>query len=77
MAALVDVRVFEHFRRMMARFDALCGRVEAGFAKLPEAEGLAEVNAVVLLERKREVAPAIPDARIREAKRRNGVAKRY
>ena len=52
-AALVDARLFERNRRMQARFDALCQRLEAGFAKVPEAEGLAEIDAAVALERKR------------------------
>lgn len=52
-AALVDARLFERIRRMQGRFDALCQRIEAGFAELPEAEGLAEIDAAVALERKR------------------------
>src|SRR3990167_11417308 len=50
-AALVDVRLFERIRRMQGRFDALCQRIEAGFASVPEAEGLAEIQAAVELER--------------------------
>ncbi len=46
-AALVDVRLFERIRRMQARFDALCQRIEAGYAAVPEAEGLAEIDAAV------------------------------
>ncbi|BAC88219.1 type II toxin-antitoxin system Phd/YefM family antitoxin [Gloeobacter violaceus] len=46
-AALVDARLFERIRRMQARFDALCQRIEAGYAQLPEAEGLAEIDATV------------------------------
>jgi prevent-host-death family protein len=46
-AALVDVRLFERIRRMQARFDALCRRIEAGYAQVPEAEGLAEIDAAV------------------------------
>lgn len=46
-AALVDARLFARIRRMQARFDALCQRIEAGFAGLPEAEGLAEIDAAV------------------------------
>lgn len=46
-AALVDARLFERIRRMQARFDALCQRIEAGFANTPEAEGLAEIDAAV------------------------------
>jgi prevent-host-death family protein len=46
-AALVDPRLFERIRRMQARFDALCQRIEAGYAAVPEAEGLAEIDAAV------------------------------
>jgi len=55
-AALVDARLFERIRRMQDRFDALCQRIEAGFASTPEATGLAEIEAAVALER----APARP-----------------
>ena len=46
-AALVDARLFERIRRMQARFDALSQRIEAGYAAVPEAEGLAEIDAAV------------------------------
>lgn len=52
-AALVDARLFERIRRMQGRFDALCQRIEAGFAGIPEAEGLAEIDAAVRKERAR------------------------
>ena len=55
-AALVDARLFERIRRMQVRFDALCQRLEAGFAKVPEAQGLAEIDAAVRLERRRRLA---------------------
>jgi len=51
-AALVDARLFERIRRMQGRFDALCQRIEAGFANMPEAEGLAEIEAAIKLDRK-------------------------
>ena len=57
-AALVDARLFERIRRMQERFDALCQRIEAGFAKVPEEKGLAEINAAVKLDRKRSRAGA-------------------
>ena len=57
-AALVDARLFERIRRMQGRFDALCQRIEAGFADVPEAEGLAEIRAAVRLERARARKPA-------------------
>lgn len=50
-AALVDARLFERIRRLQGRFDALCQRIEAGFAHLPEAEGLTEIEAAVAAER--------------------------
>ncbi|MDP2833863.1 MAG: type II toxin-antitoxin system Phd/YefM family antitoxin [Pseudomonadota bacterium] len=46
-AALVDARLFERIRRMQGRFDALCQRIEDGFAGTPEDEGLAEIDALV------------------------------
>lgn len=57
-AALVDARLFERIRRMQGRFDALCQRIEAGFADVPEAEGLTEIQAAVRLERARARKPA-------------------
>lgn len=50
-AALVDARLFERIRRMQGRFDALCQRIEAGFAKVPESTGLAEIDVAIELER--------------------------
>jgi len=50
-AALVDARLFERIRRMQSRFDALCQRIEAGFANVPEAEGMAEIETAIELER--------------------------
>ena len=55
-AALVDARLFERIRRMQDRFDALCQRIEAGFANLPEKKGMAEIEAAVKLDRKRSRA---------------------
>jgi prevent-host-death family protein len=46
-AALVDARLFERIRRMQVRFAALCQRIEAGYASVPETEGLAEIDAAV------------------------------
>ena len=50
-AALVDARLFERIRRMQQRFDDLCQRLEAGFARLSEEKGLAEIDAAVAAER--------------------------
>lgn len=57
-AALVDARLFARIRRMQSRFDALCQRLETGFAKQPEAQGLAEIDAAVAAERAQARAPA-------------------
>jgi prevent-host-death family protein len=57
-AALVDARLFERIRRMQGRFDALCQRIEAGFGKVPEAKGLAEIEAAVALDRAQARASA-------------------
>lgn len=53
-AALVDARLFERIRRirrMQARFDALCQRIEAGYDGVPDDEGVAEIEAAVAAER--------------------------
>ena len=50
-AALVDARLFERIRRMQGRFDALCQRIEAGFAGVPEADGMAEIEAAITEDR--------------------------
>lgn len=50
-AALVDARLFARIRRMQDRFDALCQRIETGFADLPEADGMVEIDAAVAAER--------------------------
>ena len=52
-AALVDARLFERIRRMQGRFDALCLRIEAGFASVPQDEGMAEIDAAFTRERKK------------------------
>lgn len=50
-AALVDARLFERIRRMQGRFDALCQRIEAGYSGVPEAEGMAEIEAAIAEDR--------------------------
>lgn len=47
----MDARLFERIRRMQGRFDALCQRIEAGFATVPQTEGLDEIDAAVAAER--------------------------
>lgn len=51
-AALVDARLFERIQRMQKHFDALCERIEAGYREVPEAEGMAEIDAAVAAERR-------------------------
>ena len=53
-AALIDARLFARIRRLQSRFDALCERIEAGFATVPEAVGLAEIESAVKSEREQE-----------------------
>ncbi len=55
----VDARLFELIRRMQGRFDALCQRIKAGFAGVPEAEGMAEIDAAIAAERDVTNKPAI------------------
>ncbi len=50
-AALVDARLFERIRRLQDRFEALCLRIEAGYASVPEPEGMEEIQAAMELER--------------------------
>ena len=57
-AALVDARLFERIRRMQGRFDALCQRIEAGYAGVPQDEGLAGIDAAVAKVRKKSAAIA-------------------
>jgi len=54
-AALVDAQVFERMRAMQARFDALCSRIEAGYASASEADGMAEIDAAVTASRKQQL----------------------
>ena len=55
-AALVDARMFERLQRMQARFDALCERIEKGFAQVPEEDGIKEINAALASERRKAKA---------------------
>ena len=50
-AALVDARLFERIRRMQARFESLCQRLESGFAAIDEAEGMVEIDKAVKQDR--------------------------
>jgi prevent-host-death family protein len=52
-AALVDAEMFARIRRMRERFDALSERIAEGYAGVPVEEGLAEIDAAVVAERKR------------------------
>jgi len=51
-AALVDARLFERIRRMQARFDQLCQRIEAGYDGVPEEAGIAEIEAAIAADRR-------------------------
>lgn len=51
-AALIDARLFERIRRMQGRFDTLCQRIEEGFSSVPEAEGMADIDAALAAERR-------------------------
>lgn len=57
-AALVDAALFERIRRLQNRFDALCSRLETGYAGVPEEDGMAEIDAAVRAER------ALPPAKL-------------
>ena len=50
-AALIDTRLFDRIRRMQGRFDALCARIEHGFAEVSETEGMAEIEAAIAQDR--------------------------
>lgn len=52
-AALVDAELFARIRRMRERFDALGARLAEAYAKVPAAEGMAEIDAAVAAERQR------------------------
>lgn len=49
--AINRTRLFDRIRRMQARFDALCERIEDGFAGVSEAEGMAEIEAAIAEDR--------------------------
>jgi hypothetical protein len=45
---------------MQGRFDALCQRIEAGFATVPQTDGLDEIDAAVTAERQQHRDPSAP-----------------
>lgn len=53
---------------MQKRFDALCQRIEAGFAQLPEQEGMAEIDAAIARRR----APGTSSLSVCDGNRRSG-----
>ena len=53
-AALVDARLFARIRRMQKRFDDLSVRLAAGFAAVPEEQGIAEIEAAVQAMRREQ-----------------------
>lgn len=52
-AALVDAELFGRIRRMRDRFDELTQRISDAYAAVPEASGMAEIDALVSEERAR------------------------
>lgn len=54
-AALVDARLFARIRRMQNRFDDLSARLAAGFAAVPEEQGIAEIEAAVQATRREPI----------------------
>ena len=46
-AALVDAQLFERIRRFKNRFDALSQEISDAYANVPEAQGMAEIEALV------------------------------
>ena len=52
-AALVDVELFARIHRMRERFDALSDRIAEACSTVPEAEGMAEIDAAVTTVRQR------------------------
>jgi len=50
-AALIGARLFERIRRMQTRFDALCKRIQACYARVTESEGMTEVDNAVAQSR--------------------------
>jgi hypothetical protein len=43
----VDAPLIQRIRRLQVRFDGLGERIESGYTEVPEAEGLAEIDAAV------------------------------
>lgn len=41
----------QRLRHVQGPFDALCARLEAGFAQVPEAQGMAEIEATIASDR--------------------------
>jgi len=46
-AALVDAQLFERIRRFKSRFDALSQEITNAYAGVSEADGIAEIDALV------------------------------
>lgn len=51
-AALVDAELFTRIRRMQERFEALSNRLSGAYAGVPIEDGMAEIEAAVVAERK-------------------------
>lgn len=50
-SALIDAKLVERIRPMQGRFDSMRQRIDAGFSKLPQSEGLVEIDAATQFER--------------------------
>ncbi len=61
MAALVDMELFTKIHRMRDHFNKLTNHLAAGYANLPESEGLTEIDALVVEERSRLTYEALAD----------------
>lgn len=57
-AALIDARLFERIRRMQHRFNALSERLAQDFVTVPEADGLAAIEAAAMAVRREMKANA-------------------
>ena len=45
-AALIDAALFERIRQMRERFDELSAQIAEAYAKVPEEEGMAEIERI-------------------------------
>ena len=79
-AALIDAKLFERIRRMQARFNALSERLAQDFAVVPEAEGMAAIEAAtsaVRQDMKAQAAAAKKRQSVNAARRSDERVKPY